>query len=238
MKILITNDDGIQSPVLPALIRWAQKLGDVTAIAPKIEQSGKSQSIDFFNELEIKKVVLAPDITAYSVDSTPADCVRFGVLGLGEKYDLVISGINRGYNLGDDIVYSGTVGAIFEASRLGMKGIALSTDPDVLMKAPDRIDAVWTYVCDNKLLEQGDLYNINIPSEIVGTRITQQGGIFYTDAFEHRGGDMYIQVGSPVIHDSDDLSIDIIAIKNNYVSVTPLTACRTDHAVFEKLKDL
>lgn len=238
MKILITNDDGIESPVLPALIRWARKLGDVTAIAPKYEQSGKSQSIDFFNEFEIKKVALAPDITAYSVDSTPADCVRFGVLGLGETYDLVISGINRGYNLGDDIVYSGTCGAIFEAARLHMKGVALSTDPDVLMEAPDRIDDVWAYVCDNRLLEQGDLFNINIPPEIVGTKITRQGGIFYTDAFEHRGGDMYIQIGEPVIHDSDDLSIDIIAIKNGYISVTPLTASRTDNAVFDKLKEL
>ncbi len=238
MKILITNDDGIESPVLPALIRWARKFGEVTAIVPKYEQSGKSQSIDFFNEFEIKQVELAPDITAYAVDSTPADCVRFGVLGLGEKYDLVISGINRGYNLGDDIVYSGTVGAIFEAARLQMQGIALSTDPDVLLDAPDRLDDVWAYIGDNHLLEQGNLYNINIPPEIVGTKITRQGGIFYTDAFEHRGGDMYIQVGAPVMHDSDDLTIDIIAIKNSYISVSPLTAARTDFTVFNKLKDL
>ena len=113
MNILITNDDGVRAPALPHLIRWARQFGDVTTIAPKVEQSGKSHAIDFMKEIEIKQVELAPDVTAYSVDSTPADCVRYGVTSLGKKFHLVISGINRGYNLGADIVYSGTIGAVF-----------------------------------------------------------------------------------------------------------------------------
>ena len=82
MKILITNDDGIQSPALPLLAEWAKKLGEVTVAAPKVEQSGKSQAINFMHPVEIVPVELVEGVTAYAVDSTPADCVRFGVLGL------------------------------------------------------------------------------------------------------------------------------------------------------------
>ena len=162
MKILITNDDGIQSPALPLLAEWAKKLGDVTVAAPKVEQSGKSQAINFMDPVEITQVDLVEGVTAYSVDSSPADCVRFGVLGLNQTYDLIISGINRGYNLGDDIVYSGTCGAIFEGSRLGINGLALSTDPDNLLEAPKALDVVWEYIQKNNLYDYNNLYNINI----------------------------------------------------------------------------
>ena len=98
MRILITNDDGIASVALSALAAWASRLGEVTVIAPRVEQSGKSHAIDFHRPLEIKQVPLLDGIEAWSVDSTPADCVRFGVLGLKKRYDLVLSGVNHGYN--------------------------------------------------------------------------------------------------------------------------------------------
>ena len=104
MRILVTNDDGITSPSLSHLAHWASRFGEVIVVAPKVEQSGKSQSIDFFNPVEIKRVDFG-GLEAWAMDSTPADCVRFGVLGLDREYDLVLSGINRGYNLGDDIAY-------------------------------------------------------------------------------------------------------------------------------------
>ena len=100
MRILIVNDDGMHAAALPHLIRWARKLGEVTCVVPKFEQSGKSQAIDFTQPREIKKVFIAPDMEIWAMDSTPADCVRFGVTGLGVTYDLIMSGINRGYNLG------------------------------------------------------------------------------------------------------------------------------------------
>ena len=238
MKILITNDDGIQSPVLPVLARWAQGLGEVTVVAPKVEQSAKSQAINIRDAVEVKRVDIGEGIVAYSMDSTPADCTRFGVLGLGVKYDLVISGINRGYNLGDDIVYSGTVGAIYEASRLGVRGLAISTDPDSLMIVPKHLDAMYEYITRHDLYAHNGLYNVNIPAEIKGIRITRQGGMFFSDGFEHRGGDMYIQVGAPVMEHDGDLSVDISAVKSGYMSITPLAANRTDRDVFEKLKNL
>ena len=104
MRILITNDDGINSPAIKALAIWAKKHGEVTVVAPKIEQSGKSHGIEIIKPIEIEKVDLVDGVTAYSVDSTPADCVRYGIIGLKKEYDLVLSGINRGYNLGKDIL--------------------------------------------------------------------------------------------------------------------------------------
>ncbi len=238
MRILITNDDGISSPVLPRLVRWAQKLGDVVTVAPKVEQSAKSQGIEIRNAVEIKKVLIGGDIEAYAMDSTPADCVRFGVLGLGREYDLVISGINRGFNVGHDISYSGTVAAILEGSRLGLKGLALSTDPQSFDDSVERLDAVWEYISKNRLFELNGLYNINIPLGSSEFKVTHQGGMYFSDAFECRGEDMYIQVGAPVTSDEANPNSDINAICNGWISVTPITAHKTDFAVYEKLKDM
>ena len=238
MKILIANDDGIKSPVLPLLAKWAQKIGEVTVTAPKFEQSGKSQAIQFINEIEITEVDIAPGITAYSVDSTPADCVRFGIFGLNQTYDLIISGINRGYNLGDDIVYSGTCGAICEGSRVGIRGLAISTDVDNLMNAPAALDMVWDYIEKNDLYAHNSLYNVNIPHTPKDVRITRQGGMYYTDSFVHTGGHLYVQSGEVVKDSGNDPLTDINAIRQNAISITPLMATRTEMSVFKKLNNI
>ncbi|MBO7303521.1 MAG: 5'/3'-nucleotidase SurE [Clostridia bacterium] len=238
MKILIANDDGISSPVLPLLAKWAQKLGDVTIAVPKVEQSGKSQAIEFIHEIEIKQVEIAPEMTAYAVDSTPADCVRFGIFGLNETYDLIISGINRGYNLGDDIVYSGTCAAIFEGSRVGIRGLALSTDADNLMNAPKALDMVWDYIVKNDLYSYNMLYNVNIPSDPKEIRITRQGGAYFTDSFIHRGGHLYVQSGEVIKDSGNDPLTDINAIRQNAISITPLVTTRTEMSVFKKLNNI
>ena len=129
MRILITNDDGIHAAQLLPLIRWCRKIGDVTTVVPKVEQSGKSHGIEIHKPFEARQVEPEPGVTVWAVDSTPADCVRFAVLGLKLEFDLVISGINRGLNIGADMMYSGTVGAACEAVNLGLKAIALSTPP-------------------------------------------------------------------------------------------------------------
>ena len=238
MRILIVNDDSISSPILPDLIRWAKQRGEVTVVVPKVEQSGKSQAIEFYHAVEIKEVELAPDLRVYAMNSTPADCVRFGVLGLHQTYDLVLSGINRGYNVGHDIVYSGTVGAVYEAARLGIHGIALSAAPDDLHEALSQLDDVFAWIMDKSLLSHNMIYNINFPRESKGIRITRQGGVFFSDGFQRQEGDMFIQVGAPVTEYGNDLHMDIDAIRNGYVSVTPLAAERTDWVAYEKLKNL
>lgn len=236
MKILITNDDGISSPILPAFVNKIRQIADITVVVPQTEQSGKSQAIDFHNEVEIKRVELFDDVECYAMASTPADCVRFGVTGLNAQYDLVISGINCGYNLGDDIVYSGTVGAIFEAARLGIRGLALSAEPYALDSAVEALDPLFAFIQERQLFVHGDLFNVNIPPQINGISITKQGGMYFTDRFEYRGNDRYIQVGSPVPQQTDDTDIDIDAIRHNLISITPMNKSRTDFATFDRLK--
>ena len=238
MKILITNDDGILSPVLPELIKWAMKFGQVICVAPKVEQSGKSHAIDFTRPIEIKKVDLVEGAECYSMDSTPADCVRFAVLGMKYVPDLIISGINRGFNLGQDIVYSGTIGAIFEAARLGIAGVALSTDPKTFDPSVAALDRLADFFITNRLLERGGLYNVNIPSDDKGIRITRQGGIYFTDWFLCLGNDMYEQQGEMAEPDSTDLNDDTVALVAGYISITPLTVEKTDLALFDELVSL
>lgn len=239
MKILITNDDGINSPVLPLLAKWAQKLGDVTIAAPKIEQSGKSQAIDFTHPIEVTKVEIALDMFGYAVASTPADCVRFGVHGLKQSYDLIISGINRGYNLGDDIVYSGTCGAIFEGSRMGINGLAISSDIDNLIESAESLDFIWDFIQKNKLFDYNLLYNVNIPPKPKNDiRITKQGGIYYCDTFVHDNENLYIQTGYIWQDSGNDPTSDIIAVRQSAISVTPLITTRTEMNVYKKLNNL
>ena len=241
MKILITNDDGIENIGIRLLAEWAKKLGEVTVIAPKVEQSAKSHAIDFTRPIEIKKVPLLEGVTAYSMDSTPADCVRFGILGLKEKFDLVFSGINKGVNLGADIVYSGTVGAVFEAARLGVKAIAFSSFPDDQQRAAKYFDEVYDYIVKNGMFEENGIFNVNIPEDVKGIRMTYQGSPYFSDAFQLMEGSevIYEQVGAPVPDECpDDLDRDTVAILQGYITVTPLLATRTNMETFYKFKKL
>lgn len=239
MRILITNDDGIESPALPHLAEWAMKLGNVTVIAPRYEQSGKSHAIDFGHRTEIVRYDLSAGCEAWSMDSTPADCVRFAMLGLNKKFDLVISGINRGFNLGHDIAYSGTVGAACEATNFGIKALALSTDITSFDRALDALDMVYGYVTDNGLLDHTEILNVNIPDEEPrGLLITRRGGAFYSDEFKKNPDGTYTHWGQPILEGRNDLSLDIDAVVNGYISVTPLTADRTDLIAYEKIRSI
>ena len=237
MRILITNDDSISSPVLLPLAKWAQKLGEVEVFAPKVEQSGKSHGIELHKAFEVKKVEF-DGIEAYTVDSTPADCVRFAVLGLHRQYDLVLSGINKGLNIGYDVIYSGTAGAIFEAAALGIPAVALSTDPKSFEPALEQLDTVLDFFRKNRLMEKCDLYNVNFPLEYKGIRITRQGGPFYSDDFEPIGNDLYLPKGKQVYEDAHDYTVDTDAALHGYVSITPMTMGRTRTDVFEQLSQL
>lgn len=235
MRILVTNDDGIRSPSLAALARFAATLGEVTVVAPAVEQSGRSQAIEIYHAVKILRVPFADGITAYAMDSTPADCVRFGCVGLKGNFDLVLSGINRGYNLGHDIAYSGTCGAIFEAAKHGVKGLALSGDVPTYEDVAAHLSDVWAYMEGERLFEKGMLYNVNVPPQPKGFRITRQGGMYYTDRFVCDGDDMYHQEGEPNPWTDPDLNVDISAVRAGVISVTPLTFERTDMAAFEKI---
>ena len=235
MRILITNDDGISAHGIQLLAAWAKKLGEVTVVAPKVEQSGMSHAIQFVEPIEIKRVDLMDGVEAYSMDSTPADCVRFGVMGLERKYDLILSGINKGVNVGVDLVYSGTVAAIFEAARLDTPGIAFSTFPNSQDEAAKYFDTVYDFITSNGLLSENLIYNVNIPDEVKGIHLTYQGSQYFSDKFVKGEGDMYDQVGERIDDVCpEDLCRDTVAIHKGYISVTPLLASRTNMEVFNK----
>lgn len=234
MKILITNDDGVGAAQLLPLIRWCQKLGDVTVIVPKKEQSGKSQSIDLHHAFEVKQIMLE-DVPVYTVDSTPADCIRIGVLGMKMHFDLVISGINRGFNMGRDLMYSGTAGAVFEAVSLGMKAVAISTGAEFYDRAIQPLDQVLTYFKEHQLLDKCDLYNVNIIPDAKGIRIAQMGGHYYSDDFVPIGNDLYKPTGKCVYENRYDLSLDTDCIAAGYITVMPMTIDRKDNEVYKQL---
>ncbi len=235
MRILITNDDGYEALGIKLLTNWARKLGEVTVVAPKTEQSGTSHAIDFIHPTEIKKVHSEDGLTVYSMASTPADCVRFGILGLNQKYDIVFSGINRGVNVGEDIVYSGTIGAIFEAAKNKTNAVAFSAFFDGQTEAAEYLDTVYKYICNNNLLKENPLYNVNIPKKATEIRMTYQGTQYFSDRFEKTGENMYIQTGEQIPDEyPDDLNRDTVAVHNGIISVTPLLHTRTN---FEVLKD-
>lgn len=236
MRIAITNDDGIYSEGLLHLARWAKKLGEVVVLAPKFEQSGKSHSIEIQKPFEVKRVEYLPGVTAYAVDSSPADCVRFAVLGMNEKFDLVISGINKGLNVGSDIMYSGTVAAVFEAGALGVNTMAISTVPQSFATAAANLDRVYDFMCEHNLFGKHNMYNINIPLQVNGIRITRQGGPYFSDDFLPQPEDIYAPKGKCVYIPSGEEDLDTDAVlTHGYISIMPLTNQRADLNIYQAL---
>ncbi len=235
MRVLITNDDSVSAAQLLPLIRWCKTWAEVDVFVPKFEQSAKSHGIEIRKPFEIAQVALAEDVVVTTVDSTPADCVRYALLGAKLRPDLVISGVNRGYNLGKDIMYSGTVAAIFEAWAQGVPGVALSTAPSNYDHATDHLDRVLAYFKEKDLLSKGSLYNVNIPPQAGQIRITRQGGPFYCDDFVPQEGGMVMPTGRFVFVPTDDLTLDTNAVTSGYISISPLTTDRTDLALYRQL---
>ncbi len=240
MKILITNDDGIFAEGIKVMASWAKSLGEVTVIAPKQEQSAKSHGIEIHNPYEIREVDLIPGVRAISLDSTPADCVRYAAWGLGLSFDLVLSGVNRGFNLGADIVYSATCGGIFEAAYCNTPAMAISTDPASFESAEKNLDTVYDFIMRNHLFSYSQLYNVNIPLEPRGIRVTKQGGIYFRDRFlpEPEGENLYRAHGFRYHENGGDLTLDTDAVMSGYLSVTPLTVSRTNYEAYEKLAEM
>ena len=239
MKICITNDDGIRSEGLQRLAQWAQKLGEVYVYAPKVEQSAKSHAVEIHKPFEAKTDEVPGAVKAWAVDSTPADCVRFAVLGQHEHFDLVISGINRGLNIGQDIMYSGTCSAAMEAVALGINALALSTEPQTFDDAVAQLDSVWAYITEHDLYGKARLWNVNIPLNTTGEiRITRQGGPYYSDDFAPEGNDMYRPMGkeiyAPAAHSEFDTDC---VLRDRCISLSPLTVDRTDWKAYTALKN-
>jgi 5'/3'-nucleotidase len=238
MHILLTNDDGITSRGLFAAKQALERHGTVSVIAPDSNRSGSARSITISRSLSVQEVQLRDGSTGFATDGTPVDCVRFGELGLvGERPDLIVSGINYGYNLGDDVTYSGTVAAAFEGILLGIPGIAISQGAPTASgsdfrrheaydfgPAADFLGRLVAEVIEHGIPD-GTVLNVNVPAEPAGVGIGRLGKRIYRDRLEVEADDAgrrryRIYGDDPSYH--DEPGTDFRAIAEGRISVTPI----------------
>ena len=237
MHILVTNDDSVSASGLEALISYCSGFGQVTAVVPACQQSGKSHGIELHRPFRVERHGDLAGCPVWTVDSTPADCVRFAVNGLGLSFDLAVSGINKGYNIGKDIPYSGTAGAAYEAYARGIPAIALSARPDCYDTAHLELPGLTAFFRRRRLMEVHSLYNVNIPPEPKGIRVTRQGGEFISDKFRRREDGLWEPEARYLYQDREDLTLDTDCVMHGWISVLPLTPERTERGVFEALRE-
>jgi 5'-nucleotidase len=247
LKILISNDDGIDSYGIIALARELKKIGEVYIVAPIFEQSAAGHSITMKRPLKIIDHFIDGVFFGYAVNGTPADCVKIGITTiLNFVPDIVVSGINHGSNTATNIIYSGTVSAAREACMMDIPGIAFSING----RTSEHID--WAAEAAAKItakamahgFEKGKLLNVNFPnlpkSEIKGTTITKQGTSKFADTYDTVHdiiGRAYHQLQGDFVNlDGDNQMIDQVAIENGYISITPIKLDSTDHEEFEKIR--
>lgn len=243
MKILLTNDDGIRSPGLKALHRAMRSLGEVSVVAPERDRSAASHSLTLHKPLRAEPV--APGW--YGVSGTPTDCVNLAVNGiLKDRPDLVVSGINMGANLGDDITYSGTVSGAMEGTILGIPSIAVSQagEEPFHFGSAARVLVRLARLIGREGLPPDTLLNVNVPNlpsrEIQGVRLTRLGKrIFDSNTIikkvDPRGKDYY-WIGGNRLQWEPMENTDQEAVAEGLVSITPLHLDMTNHPVLGRLK--
>ncbi|MDR3217090.1 MAG: 5'/3'-nucleotidase SurE [Clostridiaceae bacterium] len=247
MKIFLTNDDGYYSSGIQTLADLLATAGhEVRAVAPLEEHSGAGHSLSLHKTLRYRAVEFPHGVTAYALNGTPADCVKFGVMELfnGERFDLVISGINNVLNIGTDIVYSGTFNAAMEGTICGIPSIAVSTrskDDDFLYPAEFIVKNLEHFIVPS--LKDSTL-NINIPynkaDKNKGVCITTLGEVRYSDAYrvvgeDADGGKEYLLYGNPVWEHPNEDSCDFIKTKEGYITITPILIHAADKKAMRQL---
>ncbi|NLI28467.1 MAG: 5'/3'-nucleotidase SurE [Nitrospiraceae bacterium] len=240
--ILVTNDDGIHSPGIAALFQAMQEVGDAWIVAPDRERSAVSHALTLHRPLKAEQL----GDQMFSVNGTPTDCVALAIQKiLPRKPDLVASGINKGANLGDDVTYSGTVSAAIEGTILSVPSFAVSLAGD----RPFRFDvaipsavAIARYILDTSL-PYDTLLNVNVPNiaadAIKGMKMTKQGKRIYDNAIQEvlsPWGDKHYWIGGGKPYWEHGEDMDIQAVLDGYVSVTPIHLDFTNYEALAMLK--
>lgn len=241
-KILVCNDDGIHGPGLPALIAAMKRVGSVTVSVPEHERSADSHSLTLHKPIRVRRLREG----VYTLNGSPADCARFGILEiLKQKVDLVVSGINRGYNLGEDVIYSGTVAAAMEAVLLKLPAIALSMDPDGDDYRPA---AAYAQRLARQVLRRGlpagICLNVNFPAPPRGSYKAGEpcrlGRRIYGTGITRRAdprGHEYFWLAGRQVSGVDEPGTDVGVVARGRVSVTPLKIDNTDSSMLEELRE-
>lgn len=250
MRIICTNDDGVEAIGLTLSATALCEFGEVTVVAPERQRSASGHSITLHKPLRLKPVETDLPCHVYRTNGQPADCVTLAFNGLlHEKADLVVSGINSGPNLGWDLTYSGTVSAAMEAAILGISSIAISL-VHYMTPLPPVYDGAVKFLRDITPLLEGHplpkhtFLNVNVPNlpieEIKGTRVVRQGTRQYHDRLIRREdpwGQSYYWLGGKVVADVTEEGTDVQAIAEGYVAVTPVHLDLTHHAYLEPVRE-
>jgi 5'-nucleotidase len=261
MRVLLTNDDGIDSPGIGALYDALQGIGEILPVAPLKAESATSHGITFHEPLMVENVVVNERMTGIAVDGRPADCVKLALrailadrFGPGAKADLTISGMNVGANAGINVLYSGTVGAAMESAFLGVPAIAVSLEYGDRSKIHfARAAEIARIVIDRILasadggLEAHSVINVNIPrtesadAPLPPVRVVEMNAAPGTDGYERRvnpfGQTYYWASGSGMEFTHTAPDTDVEALSERCVTVTPLTYVLTDHARLQTWKE-
>lgn len=244
-RILVTNDDGVYAPGILALVQAMREIGEVEVSAPAVNQSASGHKKTLFSDIPVNKVMLADGTPAYAVGGSPADCVALLSLGMSAHWppDIVVSGINRGANMGQDITYSGTVTAALEAAIDGVKAVAVSLDNHEANTVEDyavaaRVAQTVVREALKRPLPPLTILNLNVPKgEVVkGVRLVRQGVRIYWDELGRNADDTAYRIVGPVpggVYDT--VGTDVWALHLGYASLTPIHLDMTAHHFMAEL---
>ena len=240
MKILVSNDDGVNAQGLHCLSEVLRSLGDVVVVAPDRNRSGASNSLTLENPIRVE---ILEEGKRYSVKGTPTDCVHFAVNKLLDPWpDIVVSGINHGANLGDDVIYSGTVAAATEGRHMGLPAVAVSLVGDTHFASAAHYACLLVSRLRTHPLPSDQILNVNVPDlpleQIKGIKVTRLGN-------RHRGEKMLVMqdprgkpvywIGPPCEKQDAGEGTDFHAIEHGFVSITPLQVDMTAYASVAEL---
>ncbi len=248
MRILLTNDDGIYARGLAALYEELSQEADCLIVAPEIEQSAVGHAITLSRPLMVRSATKGGKFLGYAVCGTPADCVKIGIKELaGPVPDLVVSGINRGANCGNNVIYSGTVSAATEASMMEITSIAVSLDSHKeadFTVAARYARKIVRLIAANATLA-GGAFNVNVPclpeDEIRGIAVVRQGKRRTIESFEKRvdpRDNIYYWMSGEKAAGPEEPDTDIGALAEGFVTVTPIQYDLTRYDLLESLKKI
>ncbi len=243
MNILVSNDDGVLAPGLAMLADACREAGDVTVVAPDREQSGTSHSLTLHRPLRPAR---RPD-GAFQVDGTPTDCVMLAIEGLmPERPDFVFSGVNHGPNMGEDVLYSGTVSAAMEGVMLGVPGVAISFaghDPETMATYRDTLVTMVHRITSVDEFPANMLLNINLPDRpadlVEGIRVCQLGSRYFSGSMTRMKdpwGREIMWIGGGTITWTGGEESDHAAVGAGYIAVTPLQMDLTNYRLLETVR--
>lgn len=248
MRILLTNDDGIYARGLAALYEALKQEADCLIVAPEIEQSAVGHAITLFRPLMVRSATKGGSFLGYAVCGTPADCVKIGIKELASEIpDMVVSGINRGANCGNNLIYSGTVSAATEAAMMGVTSLAVSLDThqEADFSFAGRIALkMMRFIKENEGMA-GGAFNVNVPclpeDQIRGITVVRQGRGRIIETFEKRvdpRGNIYYWMSGEKVAGGENIDTDSGALAADFVTVTPIQYDLTRYDLLEPLKKI